>query len=335
MAHRCTVAFAMMLLIGNGWAGEPPAQALADGVVLIQGGFEAGRQPDGNTVVLEGDDGLVLRYRSPSRAFAEILDFAAKSGSPIVAVVNSHWHLDHISGNPRLRAAYPALTVYASPAIDEAMSGFLANSRKQALQFLEQPGDPVQQADVRADVATIESGKAVYPDINITRAGERSLAGRALRIGFEANAVTGGDVWLYDTATGTLAAGDLVTLPAPFFDTACPPRWGEALARLQAVDFERLVPGHGPVMDRKMFETYKGAFDKLVHCAASKAEPAACRDGWIADAAPLLGDDKERKLAGMLLDYYLSTVLRDEEKQAGLCAADLSHATDRAAGTAR
>jgi len=323
MAGKCTVAFATMLLIGNSWAGEPAVQALADCVVLIQGGFEAGRQPDGNTVVLEGDDGLVVfdTGRHPAHS-QRILDFAATSKSPIVALVNSHWHLDHISGNPRLRAAYPTLTVYASPAIDEAMSGFLANSRKQALQFLEQPGDPVQQADVRADVATIESGKAVYPDINITQAGEPSLAGRALRIGFEANAVTAGDLWLYDIATGTLAAGDLVTLPAPFFDTACPPRWGEALARLQAVDFERLVPGHGPVMDRKMFETYKRAFDKLVHCAASKAEPAACRDGWIADAAPLLADDQQRKLAGMLLDYYLSAVLRDEEKQAGLCAAE-------------
>lgn len=327
MAGKCAVAFTTMLMIGNSWAGEPAVQVLAEGVVLIQGGFESGRQPDGNTVAFKGADGLVIfdSGRHPEHS-QRILDFAATSKSPIVALVNSHWHLDHISGNPRLRAAYPTLTVYASPAIDEAMSGFLANSRKQALQFLEQPGDPVQQADVRADVATIESGKAVYPDINITQAGERSLAGRDLRIGHETNTVTGGDVWLYDTATDTLAAGDLVTLPAPFFDTACPPRWGEALARLQAVDFERLVPGHGPVMDRKMFETYKGAFDKLVQCAASKAEPAACRDGWTADAAPLLGDDKERKLAGMLLDYYLSTVLRDEEKQADLCAAALSPA---------
>lgn len=316
-------AVAALLLVGNSWAGEPAVQTLAAGVVMIPGGFVAGRQPDGNTVIFKGRDGLVVfdTGRHPEHS-QEILDFAAGSGEPIVAVVNSHWHLDHISGNPRLRAAYPALTAYASPAIHEAMSGFLADSREQALQFLEQPGDPAQQADVRADVATIESGKAVYPDINITESGERKLAGRALRIGFEADTVTAGDVWLYDTATDTLAAGDLVTLPVPFFDTACPPRWSAALARLQTADFKRLVPGHGPVMDKTAFETYRLAFDKLVQCAESKAEAAACRDGWIADAAPLLPDDEQRKLAGMLLDYYLGAVLRDEKKQAGFCSTD-------------
>ncbi len=322
MTGRTAIALAAMFLFGASCAAEPVQQTLADGVVLIPGGFAPGHQPDGNTVVFEGHDGLVVfdtgRHSEHSQ---KILDFAANSGKPIVAVVNSHWHLDHISGNPRLRAAYPKLTVYASPAIDEAMSGFLADSRKQALQFLEQPGDPVQQADVRADVATIESGKAVYPDINITAAGERILAGRPLRIGFEADSVTAGDVWLFDAATDTLAAGDLVTLPVPFFDTACPEKWSESLARLQEVKFKLLVPGHGPVMDRKMFGTYRSAFDKLVQCAASKAEPGTCRDGWIADAAPLLADDEQRKLAGMLLDYYLGVVLRDEKKQAGFCRA--------------
>jgi len=323
MTGMRTSALVAMLLVGSSWAAEPGQQSLAEGIVVIPGGFAPGHQPDGNTVVFQGSDGLVVfdTGRHPEHS-QKILDFAARSGEPIVAVVNSHWHLDHVSGNPRLRAAYPALTVYASPAIDEAMSGFLAESRKQALQFLEQPGDPAQQADVRADIATIESGKAVYPDINITGPGERNLAGRALRIGFETDTVTEGDVWLYDAATKTLAAGDLVTLPVPFFDTACPPRWNQALARLQAVDFKRLVPGHGPVMDRKTFGVYRLAFEKLVQCAASKAEAAACREGWLADAAPLLHDDEQRKLAGMLLDYYLGVVLRDEKKQAGFCPAD-------------
>ena len=95
-----------------------------------------------------------------------------------------------------------------------------------------------------------------------------------------------------------------------------------ALARLQAVDFKRLVPGHGPVMDKATFGTYRLAFDKLLQCAASKAEAATCRDGWITDAAPLLQDDEQRKLAGMLLDYYLDAVLRDEKKQARFCPTD-------------
>ena len=48
---------------------------------------------------------------------------------PIVAIVNSHWHLDHVSGNAALRAAYPRAQVYASDAIRDAMHGFLADYR--------------------------------------------------------------------------------------------------------------------------------------------------------------------------------------------------------------
>lgn len=296
--------------------------AIADGVALLPGGFQPGRQPDGNTVVFRGDDGLVVldTGRHPSHS-QQIIEYARSSGLPIVVVVNSHWHLDHISGNPRLRAAYPGLTVYASPAIDGAMAGFLARSRKQAEQFLAQPGDAGMQAEVRADVATIDSGKAVYPDEEVLASGDHEWAGRALHVGFEAAAVTAGDLWLYDRKTDTLAAGDLVTLPAPFFDTACPSNWSKALGHLEAMPFKRLVPGHGPVLDRGQFARYRLAFDKLVQCADSQAEASTCREGWISSAGDLLASDTDKQQARGLLDYYLGQVLRNADKRRELCAA--------------
>jgi glyoxylase-like metal-dependent hydrolase (beta-lactamase superfamily II) len=57
-----------------------------------------------------------------------LLSLAVARRRPIVAVINSHWHLDHDSGNPFLRESYPHLTVYASSAIGEALQGFLADS---------------------------------------------------------------------------------------------------------------------------------------------------------------------------------------------------------------
>lgn len=322
MVGRLAGIVAFAGLLGSTFALAPPARPkLAEGVGLVPGQFLPGRQPDGNTVVFRGKEGLVVfdtgRHPAHSR---EILDYARDAGQPIAAVVNSHWHLDHISGNPRLRAAYPALVVHASSAIDGAMSGFLARSRKQGEQFLAGPADPAQKAEVRADMATIDSGKAVYPDIEISEPGERELAGRSLRIGLERNAVTAGDVWLYDAQSRILAAGDLVTLPAPFFDTACPAGWLRALADLEGLDFERLVPGHGPVLDRAGFATYRKAFEALLDCAASGSEAGVCRDAWIEDAGPLIGGESQRQLARGLLDYYLGSVLRDAKAQAGFCA---------------
>jgi glyoxylase-like metal-dependent hydrolase (beta-lactamase superfamily II) len=294
---------------------------LADGVTLIPGGFVPGRQPDGNTVVFRGPQGLVVldtgRHVEHSQ---QILDYAAQSQRPIVAVVNSHWHLDHVSGNPRLRAVFPGLTVYASNGIEGAMSGFLANSRKQAMQILSKPGDPAMQAEVRADLATIDSGKALYPDVIIDATGERTLAGRPLMVGYEADSVTAGDVWLYDPATRVLASGDLVTLPAPFFDTACPAHWQAALAQLDQVDFATLVPGHGAPMSHADFGSYRHAFDNLLACAASTATKSECLDGWQRDAARFLPTEQDQKLARVLLDYYVDGILRgDPKKTAALC----------------
>jgi glyoxylase-like metal-dependent hydrolase (beta-lactamase superfamily II) len=82
---------------------RPQAEVLAPGVWLIRGGFLPNRQPDGNTIVFRGPRGLTVmdtgRHRWQRQA---ILDFADSLHQPIVAIINSHWLLDHVSGNPDL-----------------------------------------------------------------------------------------------------------------------------------------------------------------------------------------------------------------------------------------
>src|SRR6202008_4930766 len=122
-----------------------------------------------------------------------------------------------------------------------------------------------------------------------------------------------------------LAAGDLVTLPAPFFDTACPAHWQAALAKLDRVDFSILVPGHGVPMSPADFASYRHPFDGLLACAASAASKNECIDGWQRDAAVFLPADQDKNLARMLPDYYLDTILRGERKKtAALCGTPTS-----------
>ena len=89
------------------------------------------RGPDGNTVLLTGPSGLVVvdtgRHAWHSDA---ILAFARDRRLAITAIVNTHWHLDHSSGNVRLKAAHPAAKVYTTRAVDAAIApgGFLARN---------------------------------------------------------------------------------------------------------------------------------------------------------------------------------------------------------------
>jgi len=296
------------------------AEEVAPGVTLLPGRMEPGQQPDGNSVVFRGPKGLVVvdtgRHAAHTR---RILDLARSTGLPIAAVVNTHWHLDHLGGNPAIRRAYPKVRVHASGALARARVGFLAEYRAQLVEVLAKATDTAARASYRAELALIDAGPALGPDEVVRATGEATLAGRALVLGLAARAVTEGDVWVLDPASGVLAAGDLVTLPVPLLDTACPAGWQAALKALSRERFTVLVPGHGRPLDRDGLGSYREGFDHLVACGASERPVAACVEGWLADLGPLVPDG-ERAFASAMLGHYVQSALRgDAERMARLC----------------
>ncbi len=299
------------------------AVRVTDGVALIPGSFVPGTQPDGNTVVFTAPEGLVVvdTGRHPEHT-RQILAFAAEAGRPVRVVVNTHWHLDHTGGNVLLRRAVPGLQVVASGAIRDALTGFLASYRGQLAAALAEPSlDGATREAYRQEMALIDVGPALAPEDVVTSSGVRTLAGRSLEIHLETHAVTAGDLWILDPATRVLVAGDLVTLPVPLLDTACPTGWKKALAALAATDFTVLVPGHGALLDREQLGLYRSAFDGLLACAASNASSEHCIEGWITAAGDLI-PEADRAFARRLLDYYLDQVLRgDPARIAKLCGA--------------
>ena len=137
----------LVVLISISCAGAAlAAQDIAPGVTLVPGTFVAGTQPDGNTVILKGPDGLIV-FDTGRHAehVQQILDFAAASRAPVAAIVNSHWHLDHVGGNVKLRQAFPNARVVASAAIEDAMHGFLANYHAQLEDLIAKAGDGWEQ----------------------------------------------------------------------------------------------------------------------------------------------------------------------------------------------
>jgi glyoxylase-like metal-dependent hydrolase (beta-lactamase superfamily II) len=298
-----------LLVLAAGAAAAPVA--IAPGVHVLSTVTPPGTQPDGNSIVLEGDGALVVfdtgRHVEHTQ---QLVDFAKAEGAPIVAIVNSHWHLDHIGGNKLLRAAFPDVAVYASGALEDALDGFLARYRAQlagAIAGDETPHDT--KAAMRTEMALIDAGPALGPTDVVTASRTLAVAGLGLELHLERAAVTAGDVWVYEPRTRTLLAGDLVTLPAPFLDTACPARWQAVLGTLAATRFEKLVPGHGAPMTRASFDAWRTAFDGLLACGASEAPNAQCADRWLADAGGLVAE-ADHAYARALVDYYLDNVLR-------------------------
>lgn len=293
----------------------PGMQALNRNMVLLPGSYDPALgdgQPDGNSVLIRAPQGLVVfdTGRHEQAFTGRIIAAADAWHLPVAAIVNSHWHLDHVSGNVPLRARWPRAKVYASPAIEHAMRHFLADSRRSiAARLATLPPDSAEAGYARAALARIDAGPKLFPTDPVLASGLVRVAGTAFHLGLEKNAVSGGDVWLLDPSTRTLLSGDLVNFPAPFFDTACPQGWSEALGRLDAQTFDQLVPGHGSPMTHTQFASYRLAFDHLLACAAGNAAVAACAAGWESDLGPLLPAG-QHALSRALLDYYFQNVLR-------------------------
>ena len=304
--------------------GPAPSEASTSGWHLVPGTFEPNRGPDGNSVFLDAPDGLILvdSGRHPEHR-DRLLAYARQRGRPIAAVINTHWHLDHSTGNGEIRAAFPDAPLYATTAIDGALSGFLRSGRENAETMLREGRVPAQnEAEVRRFLAVMEAPETLRPTRPVARSGSMEIAGRALRVNVAPYAVTEADLWIFDPASALLIAGDLVVAEVPFMDTACPEGWRAALETLAATPFTTLVPGHGAPMDRGAFLAWQGAFNELLDCAASDRPKAECVAGWRRDAARFIGPGREA-LIDQMTGYYIDTRLRAEpEERERYCPAD-------------
>jgi glyoxylase-like metal-dependent hydrolase (beta-lactamase superfamily II) len=307
-------------------ASEPqprpaPPQEVARNVYLLPGGILPGRQPDGNTVIFAAPHGLVVVDTGRHTWHSDgILAFARERNEPIAAILNTHWHLDHTSGNRRLRENFPELRVYASSAIDRAIGGFLAASAERAREFLESGRITGTLAeDVQGDLATMDASDTLRPDIVIDGSLRPRIAGKRFDVRLARHAATDGDLWLYDRATQLVVTGDLVTLPAPFLDTACPEGWRTAMADIWATPFRLAIPGHGPALTRAQFASYRNAFEAFLDCAGGDAEASECAAGWVRDAAEFLPDDAARTDATNRTTYYVG-MLRQNNGTSAHCA---------------
>lgn len=306
-------------------APEIAPQEIAAGVTLLPGSFEPERGPDGNTIVFDAPDGLVVidtgRHGWQSDA---ILDLARARGRPIAAIVNTHWHLDHSSGNGRVQAAFPNAPVYATNAIDAVLApgGFLSRNLEGARGML--AGDqlsPVQREEVQIFIDTMAAADDLRPDVVIARDQRLRIAGRRFDVHVTDGAVSAADIWLYDRRTRVVVLGDLVTFPAPFFETACPEAWRAALDEVWATPFRIAIPGHGAPMDWAQFATYRQAFGAFLDCVASDADASACASAWSTNIADFIaGDERAQIMAPQMAAYYVD-FLRANGGRSPDCAA--------------
>jgi glyoxylase-like metal-dependent hydrolase (beta-lactamase superfamily II) len=304
-------------------APESPVE-VAPGMHLIRTVGAPGRGPDGNTIIFDAPEGLIVVDTGRHTQLTDaILAFAKQRQRPIAAIVNTHWHLDHASGNGRLKAVYPKAQIYTTTAIDKVLApgGFLARNLESTKKQLSEVTDPVRRDEMQIFITTMEASKDLRPDVPVTRSGSLSLAGKTLDVRVTDKAVSDADVWIYDTSSRVAVIGDIVTMPVPYFETACPDRWRASMDEVWATPFETAIPGHGRPMTREQFDVYRKAFTGFVACVRSEKPAAACGTTWVEGTASLIGDDPARRKAiAANMEYYVG-YLRPNGGKAPDCTA--------------
>lgn len=315
---RKTILAASALLVACGTTSYGTPSSSFD---FVAGSVPADKGPDGNSIFLDAPAGLILVDTGRHPAHSEkLLAYAKERGRPIAAIVNTHWHLDHSTGNYDIRQAYPAAQVYATTAIEGALKGFLGRNREQADKILADPkAPPERKAEILRGRSVIDNPDRLRPTIPVTASGPMRIAGRKLDVHVAPFAATEADLWLYVPDERLAIVGDLVVDIVPFMDTACPDGWKKALADVEATPFVTLIPGHGSPMDRAQFLSWKRAFDGFVDCGRSTRPKVECVAGWKRDAAPFI-DPAHAEYVTEAAAYYIDTRLRSSpEEQRKYC----------------
>ena len=305
-----SVLLAVGLVAASCSAEEAPPYHLIPGAVPLDKG------PDGNSIILDAPDGLIVidTGRHPEHS-AKILAEARKRGRPVAAIANTHWHLDHTTGNLDIRQVYPRASVYGTNAVDGALATYLKQGRDRADATLADPKtSPLDRAQILRGRYRVDHPETLRPTQPVLRSARMRIAGRDLDVHVAPFAATEADLWLYDRKEKLAIVGDLVVDIVPFMDTACPDGWLRALEEIERTPVVVLIPGHGAAMSRAEFSEWKRAFTELVACGRSQADKSDCVADWEKGAARFI-DDAHRGYVRQAADHYITTRFRSSAKE--------------------
>lgn len=228
-------AVAAVFILHTAWAvqsqtAKPPgplkAAPVADGLHVLSG-------EGGNVAVYVTSEGVVIVDDMFDRNHEDILaQVEALTDRPLRYVINTHQHDDHAGGNARL---LPIAEVIAHRNV-------YANLKDLKRPYYEDtPGTPIGLPRVTfGDRLDLHVGGR---DIEAHYFGRGHTSGDAVIYFPQARTIHTGDLYIASTRPGvpiyvdSVQGGSLVD-------------WPRTLERTLQLDFDRVIPGHGPVMTK-------------------------------------------------------------------------------------
>lgn len=187
------------------------------------------------------DEGVVVfdALGTPSHGWALLTEIKKRTDKPVLYVIASHYHADHIYGLQAFRdhtaaiiiANEGALTYNANPETADEKAGERLSQRREALA-------PWVNKDTRV----------VPPNIVFNERLSFSLGGKRFSLQSAGPAHAASDIMMVVEPDGVFFAGDIVQnsrIPFMNGDDVNTTLWLQALGMVQRLDPRFIIPGHG------------------------------------------------------------------------------------------
>ncbi len=240
----------------------PPLPSETDTLKQVTDGvwFRMGEREHGhcNNVVIDVGEGLlVVDANFPSGARALMEDIQKVSSKPVSYVFDTHHHGDHAYANAVWTRE--GATTLAYVGVAQEMERY-------------EPERWQQAASTREDVAAVGEDSVQPPQQTFSET-PHVLEGASRRVEFHhfGWAHTRGDGMVYLPEEKILCTGDaIVNGPFNYTGDGNTGNWPNVVGKALALDFEKLLPGHGPSGGREIAEGQRQFF-KEINTAAGKA----------------------------------------------------------------
>jgi glyoxylase-like metal-dependent hydrolase (beta-lactamase superfamily II) len=262
-----TYAFCALMTLALGVSHQNPElkltkEVLADGVYLFRASTALDRWTATNAVVIVNQEDVTVfdSFTRPETARMAIAEIRALTSKPVRTLINSHWHMDHWSGNDEFRKAFPGIQIIATDQTRAYMtrmgSAFLIDGTRAGLARLHDAREIEETSRFVDEVLKIPR---VLPDVAFHEELTFWRGAREFRLFSMVGDATGSAV-LYLPAEKILVTGDVLVSPP---DGQGPPPWTTnsfaiapwltSLRRLESFDATVIVPGQGPAMRDKTY----------------------------------------------------------------------------------
>jgi len=225
------------------------------GVESFGNGSYAYLQPDGSwglsnsgLVTSDGEALLIDTMFDYAHTRAMLEGFAHASTAKITTLFNTHHNGDHCYGNALVEGAEIVATEGATTAMAHESPALLAGLMK-AAPGMGLTGEYFLHCFGRFNFGDVEQK---LPDTTFTKHCTKIVGAKRVEMIAVGPAHTGGDAIAYVPQDRTAFTGDILFIEGhPIIWAGPVGNWIEACEMIEAIDVDSIVPGHGPVTDKK------------------------------------------------------------------------------------